>query len=478
MDFFDKLRRLTIFSLILLVIVIAAGIAKAVIESERKAEKKHLKKSDDIREICGMVFGVTKGLKKRYCYSPLDAEGNVLALGAPGTGKTSALLIPSLRTIRKGKNKGTAFVIDIAGDISKNVHDKNKIEFDPDYTFTPVYNVFATVDRLKTKSEQDQELARLAHLIMPDEKNASPNSKYFQDGGRSILTAALTAFYHQQMDFCEICYKILSNGYSRLFEEIDSIGYEPAILYINKFESSNEANIGGCKENCDSAITLFATNENIKNAIGRDPGLAGSFSPGILETKSVYVEIADEKLQLYAPLLRIMTAQFLDYFTSRKIDKDSHSIIFALDEFATLGLGGDDIVHAARVLRKRKVKLWIFCQSLIDLDVLYGKDMRTALTDNMIFCVVLSARSTETQNELSAMIGKKDVTKRSYSGVTLLSNGTTNISTEKENIIDPADLANLGDDLIVIYPGGYKRLQKNYYFKENPLKVHFQIKGS
>lgn len=464
-DFIASMRIVTAISALFLAVILIFAFLKNNKSSMTNSGKKYIHQAKDISRITGMVFGMTKGLRKQYCYSPLDAEGNVLALGAPGTGKTSALLIPSLRTIKKGKNSGTAFVIDIAGDISKNVPGKNKLVFEPDDVFTPCYDIFANVDRLKTKSEQDQELARLAYLIMPAERNSTANSKYFQDGGRSILTAALTAFYHQGLDFCDICYKILSSSYSALFEEIDSIGYGPAILYINKFESSNEANIGGCKENCDNAVTLFATNENVKNAIGRNAGISGSFSPKILESESVYVKIADEKLQLYAPLMRIMTAQFLDYFTSRKTENDSHSIVFALDEFATLGLDGNDIIHAARVLRKRKVKLWIFCQSLIDLDVLYGRDMRNALMDDMTFFVVLSAKSTDTQNVFSAMIGQEEVTKRSYSGVTLINKGSANISSEKRNIIDPAELANLGEDLIVIYPGGYKRLKKNYYFK-------------
>ncbi len=45
-------------------------------------------------------------------------------MGPSGTGKTSALLIPTLRSWQ-----GTALVVDISGDISANVHTENKIIF-------------------------------------------------------------------------------------------------------------------------------------------------------------------------------------------------------------------------------------------------------------------------------------------------------------------------------------------------------------
>lgn len=47
-------------------------------------------------------------------------------MGPSGTGKTSALLIPTLRSWQ-----GTALVVDISGDISANVNTPNKIVFDP-----------------------------------------------------------------------------------------------------------------------------------------------------------------------------------------------------------------------------------------------------------------------------------------------------------------------------------------------------------
>lgn len=67
----------------------------------------------------GVLLGKKFG---QLAYSPEQDEGHILVMGPSGTGKTSALLIPTLRSWQ-----GTALVVDISGDISANVHTENKI---------------------------------------------------------------------------------------------------------------------------------------------------------------------------------------------------------------------------------------------------------------------------------------------------------------------------------------------------------------
>ena len=72
----------------------------------------------------GFIFGLYKN-KKAYLDS--DGEGHICIFGGSGKGKTTAELIPSLRAWI-----GTFFVIDISGDISKNVESENKMIIAPD----------------------------------------------------------------------------------------------------------------------------------------------------------------------------------------------------------------------------------------------------------------------------------------------------------------------------------------------------------
>ena len=61
----------------------------------------------------GVLLGQKYGL---LAYSPERDEGHIIVMGPSGTGKTIALLIPTLRSWQ-----GTALVVDISGDISANV---------------------------------------------------------------------------------------------------------------------------------------------------------------------------------------------------------------------------------------------------------------------------------------------------------------------------------------------------------------------
>lgn len=83
----------------------------------------------------GILFGKKLSL---LAYSPEQDEGHILVMGPSGTGKTSALLIPTLRSWQ-----GTALVVDISGDISANVNTPNKIIFDPTAENCIPYDVFA-----------------------------------------------------------------------------------------------------------------------------------------------------------------------------------------------------------------------------------------------------------------------------------------------------------------------------------------------
>ena len=156
------------------------------------------------------------------------------------------------------------------------------------------------------------------------------------------------------MDFVEICERIVSKDHVTLFEEIDAINNYKALQYVTSFAGTSERNTAGCKQACDTAIRLFATNPHIKKSVGRPQKGREAFVPEQLEEKNVYVKIQDAKLELYAPLLHIITAQCMDYFSYRA-NNHQNTILFCLDEFASFGRL--DITAALRKLRKKHVRI-------------------------------------------------------------------------------------------------------------------------
>lgn len=403
----------------------------------------------------GIIFGKDRTGLIEY-FSPSSSEGSCFVCGTSGTGKTSALLIPTLRSWH-----GTSLTIDISGDISSNVDCQNKLIYNPEDPHTLPYNIFAPIDSLDSVADQNEALTNLAYLLMPDTPNASTNAKYFQDGGREMLIAALIAFYHKNLDFCAICEKILGSNFHTLLGSIDQTHDQMAIYHINQFEGNSEQNTQGCKQNLDNAIMLFVTNERVKRSIHRPKSPEDLyFSPKTIESHNVFICIPDVKLKVYAPLLRIISAQSLDYFAGRP-NGATPTILFALDEFHSLGKM--EIGDALRKLRKKNVRIMILTQSIADIDEVYGHDAHKAMIDNFPFKIILGVGGTETQKYFAEMIGMVD--KKTTSTTKSSGHHSETISYRKDYIVEPADLGRLDNDLILLYPGGHKRLRKNFYYQ-------------
>ena len=390
----------------------------------------------------GILFGKKLSL---LAYSPEQDEGHILVMGPSGTGKTSALLIPTLRSWQ-----GTALVVDISGDISANVNTPNKIVFDPTSENCIPYDVFASINEVTDDTERQERLEQLAYLLLPDKANDSEAGIFFTKNGRKMITAALICYYGMDWGFVEICEFFLGHDWRSLLNDIAKQQNLIANMFISSFAGASEQNTAGCKQAADDALKLFATNDKIKNALRKVPSYEKAISPAMLETSSVYIYIPDEKLKIYGDLLRIITAQSMEYFSSRPTE-NKQTILFCLDEFASFGKL--QIVESLRKLRKRRIRILVLTQSLADLDMIYGKDERKAMLSNFKFTVLLGCKDAETQEYFSKMIGEKR---------SLLA---TDPNQKPQPIIKPADLAHLEQDLFVICDDGAIRLRKNFYFK-------------
>lgn len=390
----------------------------------------------------GILFGKKFGL---LAYSPEQDEGHILVLGPSGTGKTSALLIPTLRSWQ-----GTALVVDISGDISANVNTPNKIVFDPTAESCIPYDVFASINAVTDETEQQERLEQLAYLLLPDKANDSEAGIFFTKNGRKMIAAALICYYGMGWGFIKICEHFLGNDWRSLLNDIAKQQNPIANMFISSFAGASEQNTAGCKQAADDALKLFATNEKIKNALRTPTSYEQSISPATLETNSVYVYIPEEKLEIYGDLMRIITAQSMEYFSARP-KENKQMILFCLDEFASFGKL--QITPALRRLRKRRIRILVLTQSVSDVDMIYGKDERIAMLGNFKFTVILGCKDTETQEYFSKMIGEKR---------SLLA---TDPNQKPQPIIKPADLAHLEQDLFVICDDGAIRLKKNFYFK-------------
>lgn len=432
-------------------------------QGRKKPHRPNLKKgSADTAH--GIIFGKCGSGKSNLMYDPIENEGMIGIFGQAGTGKTTAFAIPSINSACADPKIATCFVIDISGDISKNCPIPEKIVFDIDDENTLPYNVFKKIDETAFDPEKIEQLRKLAFLLMPDIQSANKDdaSAFFRSHGRNILIGALIAYYHEGLDFCEICHKIHGMDSKDLLYDIVRTENENAIQYIASFSGTNSKNTAGAKQAMDQAIELFATNYKVRRSLRRPKPKESCIFPDQLEQKSIFLCIPDHELDTLAPLLGIISAQALDYMAARP-NYTAPTILFLLDEFASLRIGTQDILNAVRKYRKKNVRICLITQSLTDLDLLYGRDVRTALIDNLRYKVILGISSPDTQKYFADMIGMNEIRSRSASFTD--KNITQTYSAKKEYLVNPEDLGRLKDELIVISADGYIRLRKNYFYK-------------
>lgn len=457
LDLIDKINS---FAPVLMAAAVAFGLFALIYDQRRKLKQAAVRFGTPARAH-GVIFGKKGG---RLAYSPENAEGHVGVFSASGTGKTAAVGIPTLRAWQ-----GTSFVIDISGDICRNCPQMpDKIIFEPDNNSTLPYNIFSTIDALKSSEDKHEALEQLAYLIMPEPPQITENAKFFLVNGRKILTAALIAFYDQGLDFVPICEKIVSSSWIDLFRAIDQTGNHAAQMYINSFQGASEQNTSGCKQSCDDAIKLFATNGHIRRSIRRPMSAETAIEPQKIEKNNLFVIITEDKLALYSPLLNIIASQIMQYVGKRQISPQSQTILLFLDEFASLKIDSDLVLDAVRRFRKRLCRLMLLTQNVADLELIYGKAATRAILSNLRFKELLGGlNEPESQKYFAELIGYA-ITKRK--STTSSSNSTSHTKAEsREWRIEPSDLDRQGKDIALLlssdFEHGYIKLRKNFYFK-------------
>lgn len=433
-------------------------------DSSKKNKKQHKPTGIQLvkpEKATGVIFG-KKG--RNLCISRPEDVFHCLCTGGTGAGKTSAILIPTLQSITD--SSVTSFTIDISGDICSNCSNMpNKLVFKPENEETTLFNVFGLIDDFKSKESQYEALEQLAFLLMPEKEHMQDSALFFLTEGRKILTASLIAFYDEGMDFIEICKKVMASGWKNLFQEIDLTGNQIASMYISGFRSTSEQNTAGSKQAVDSALKLFATNHNISSSIGRPVKEKISFSPKDIETSNIFFVLSEDKLELYKPLSNLLVSLLMQYIMQRKITAESSHVLLSLDEFASLGINEELILAALRRFRKRKCRLLLLTQSLVDFTLLYGSEVTKAILANINLKILLgNLNEAESRRYFAELLGMIEQEKRSVSKNA--KSTTRTISAEKAYIIEPTDMDKQGKDtVILIGVDGFMKLKKNYYFQ-------------
>lgn len=410
-------------------------------------------------DVHGIVFGKQGG---KYAVMPEETAGHTVAIGGTRSGKTSAHAIPTLMSWI-----GRVFAIDIKGELYQKTGKARGIEnikvFNPTdpnaYGYDPFY-------MLRNTDDLSSEAKQIAMSICP----LPPETKdpFWIKSAQNLLTGLILYFYGLGYNFSETMLEIKSKP---IRENIDAIMTDDrkevvtVKAHISEFDGMDAKTLSGVFAEVSNHITVFATNSDLQRALS---GAGDCITPADLENgKDIYCCIPEHKLDEWKDLLGMMCNQFLKAF-ERRAEENKTPILFLIDEFPRLGKI-ESITNGLSTLASKNVHIDLIIQSKSQLNAIYGKDIAEVITDNCMYKMILKASEPATQEWCSKLVGtydKKKVSSNYNADIMGVGKGQgTSTGTEEKRIIKPEEFAYL-QDVVCIFPNGYRRLEKASYFND------------
>lgn len=425
---------------------------KKGIEAKTDGQTVALKSAGDLS---GFVFGKQGG---KYVTMPESADGHMLIIGGAGSGKTAAIAIPTLMSWQ-----ARVFAIDVKGEL----YDKTKAKrrgnvkvFDPTDPDACGYDPFYILRRTDDVSGTARDIA-LSLLPLP----ADIKDPFWIKSGQNLLTGLIIYYFCNDLSFADTMIEIKSRSIKAQIAEIMLSNNEKAKIEIGQFDDMDDKTLSGVFAEVSNHITVFASSDDLQRALS---GNGQTITPDDLENGfDIFCKIPEHKIDQWKDLLGLICNQFLKAF-ERRPESNNTPILFLIDEFPRLGKI-ETISNGLATLRSKKVHIALVVQSKSQLNALYGQEVSEVIVDNCAYKAILKASEPNTQEWCSKLVGTFEKTKKSSSynadasGIGKGSGAST--TTEEKRIIKPEEFAYL-NDVVCLFPNGYRRIEKAFYFKE------------
>ena len=454
----------------------------------------------------GVFFGIRQSMNATYYIGkPQDVDGHILVVGGAGSGKSSCIAIPTLRLWG-----GTFFAVDIKGELlqyaaayRKSDYPVKVFNFSKEHGTNLRYSRYDPFYLLREDSKDNlvQNAREIAQAIIPILPNAQ--EPFWSQAAQNILTAVIL-YVCGLKEFDEASGRLLEGSFNDAMELIQTVpiwgliekivrsGNKAAIMHINQFRSiefpEDNKMLAGISAELSNRVIAFATDNRLKAAFTNDDRMMRWED---LESHNIIMRIPEDKLDQWDGAITLMLTQLIRTLEQRP-DKYSGGkcpppVLLLLDEFPRLGKI-DVIQNAVSTLRSKGVTICVIVQSLAQLDKIYGKESRQIILDNCPYKALLSVTDPETQRMFSDMIGTINVSKKGISDSSSRSMGKsrgssmddtisfsdgqsrglsrsigTNMSTVREPIVFPHELAAL-KDILLLTPDGFCRVNKLPYY--------------
>lgn len=406
----------------------------------------------------GVILGKYKDHHGNYRLLKRESngKGNLVSFGLPGSGKSTTQAATTAARFNTDLVDGGCgvFAISIKGDLLNFVRDKRKNikVFTPDRESGSChYDPLGDVTHMSW-TDRKVFAENLSIIICPDEPGE--NSAYFVGTARDYLTGIILYLLylhdkniiHGQIKFPEIVDLILQSNVFELSEKIKDCECPIPGEYTNGYIGSSEKNVAGAWSHLCKCIRPF-NNGALKTLLD---GEGDCISPDDLNIGDIYIDVPQDKYDVYAPVMAIIVTNFLQAFMRRDdVSSGKHivPIMFLLDEAVQLNLDYNILSKAMSTLRSKKVSLFLLMQSVAQLEGRYGEAHAREIIDLCAYISVFNAQDPKSREYFQKLIGRRKMLKRSTS---LSSSGSNqnntsgvSVSETDEYIFEAADFGDL-----------------------------------
>ncbi|MCL2721947.1 MAG: type IV secretory system conjugative DNA transfer family protein [Treponema sp.] len=406
-------------------------------------------------------------------------DGHILIVGFPGSGKTMAIVIPTMMTW-----KGIQIIIDVKGIFYKIRKKLNKDYDKKVFVFSPCKpgdrNCYFDPYVLLRSDGYDKLAGNaldLAFALIP--LTPLVIDPIWIEIAQFFLASVIIFYFDLGCTFMET---LVAIKYHSITEMIDKV-MDSDNMIAKMFMGNLKGVQGKVVKNIGLELTKLAsmiTSPEIINAFLPHNGcnlLDWADINTANEPFDVILEIPEANLERWKPMTVLMINQLIKCLEKRSertynAKDELPPVLVLLDEFARLGKI-PAITEGLATLRSRGVTFVLIIQSLAKLEEIYGTATARVITDICSYKVVLGVSDPISQEYFSKAVGTIENTQKGasinfnpFSGI--ISGFGINFNDIREPIIQPQEFLPM-NDVVIINPFGFCRVDKVLSFENEEM---------
>ncbi|UTW58847.1 type IV secretory system conjugative DNA transfer family protein [Kordiimonas sp. SCSIO 12603] len=408
-----------------------------------------------------------------------NKPGHLITISKTRGGKGVSSVIPNLLD-----HKGSVFCVDIKGE-NFAITAKRRAEFSTVFNLAPFEarsHCYNPLDFIRLGADEIDDASLIANLIVvPGEVSVD---SFWDKEARSLITGLILYVVRhrpkEKQNLAEVR-RLLTLGETDLDEVLDLMMHSPhdwikraATAFSQKAEKERSAVISTAQSH-----TKVFDSQRLTDITSHSDFRLEDIKKEVI---SLYLNIPPHQIAVYKPYLRLMVGLTQAAMTRSEF-KPAKPVLFLLDEFPALGKMP---INGFAYLAGYGVSLWVFTQSIGQLQAIYGKQADAILSN----CAVTQVWSVapadfKTADHISRTLGDTMVTTysetrsqrhmfaahRSYSD---------NRNQRTRKLLTPDEILCLPESMTLLFISGMRPFLVNraIYYKDKAFKGMFGSWGA